>query len=261
MSTVEENMKSWEAYVAEKERLANLKNVVGGKVYMPQYGQCEYNCLEELILELRYNHGSKTWRNLFLDHVVQYNIRYRDCLRAGGIDNVIEMLIEECPSLASEDKELSKLRHWWKERMSEHIADYDIQCYPVEFKLNLCGCLFDGLRDVESQTELSVSDKYRWDESRVYPRKNYILNPQGLHIGMLWESYPMFDSSDASDGRSYDNFIIREHPITSSDLKQLSEIKRGMNACRVHEAIPNNLLPVIYHDGDNGYVLVATNKS
>lgn len=30
MSKVEENMKSWEAYVAEKERLANLKNVVGG---------------------------------------------------------------------------------------------------------------------------------------------------------------------------------------------------------------------------------------
>lgn len=34
MSTIEENMKSWEAYAAEKERLANLKNVVGGKVYM-----------------------------------------------------------------------------------------------------------------------------------------------------------------------------------------------------------------------------------
>lgn len=42
MSTVEENMKSWEAYAVEKERLANLKNVVGGKVYMPLYGQCEY---------------------------------------------------------------------------------------------------------------------------------------------------------------------------------------------------------------------------
>ena len=28
MSTIEGNMKSWEVYAAEKERLANLKNVV-----------------------------------------------------------------------------------------------------------------------------------------------------------------------------------------------------------------------------------------
>ena len=260
MSTVEENMKSWEAYAAEKERLANLKNVVGGKVYMPQYGQCEYNCLEELILELRYNRGSKLWRSLFLDHIVQYNIRYRDSLRAGGIDNVIDKLIEECPSLISEEKEFSELRRWWKERMSEHIADYDIQCYPIDFKYNLCGYLFDGLGDVEKQIELSASDKYRWDESRVYSRKDYMMNSQGLHVGELWESYPTFDSYDASDDRSFDNLIIREHPITSSDLKQLSEIKRGMNACRVHEDIPENRLPIIYHDGDSEYILVAANK-
>ena len=35
MSKVEENMKSWEAYAAEKERPTNLRSVVGGKVYMP----------------------------------------------------------------------------------------------------------------------------------------------------------------------------------------------------------------------------------
>ena len=260
MSTVEENMKSWEAYAAEKERLANLKNVVGGKVYMPQYGQCEYNCLEELILELRYNRGYKPWRSLFLDHIVQYNIRYRDSLRAGGIDNVIDMLIEECPSLISEEKEFSELRRWWKERMSEHIADYDIQCYPVNTQLSFCGFSFDGIGEIESQVELSASDKYRWDDDRVYPCKNYTPNTHRLHVGELWESYPTFDSYDASDGRSYDNFIIRAYPITVADLRQLSEIKREMNACRVHEDIPENLLLIVYHDGDNEYMLVATNR-
>lgn len=260
MSTVEENMKSWESYAAEKERLANLKNVVGDKVYMPQYGQCEYNCLEELILELRYNRGSKPWRSLFLDHIVQYNIRYRDSLRAGGIDNVIDMLIEECPSLITEEKELGDLRRWWKERMDEHIAGYDIQCYPVNAQLSLCGYSFDGIGEIESQVELSASDKHRWDNDRVYPRKDYKPNLHGLHVGELWESYPTFDSYDASDGRSYDNFIIRKHPITVAYLRQLSEVKRSMNACRVNEFISPDLLPVVYHDGDHPYILVATPK-
>lgn len=77
---------------------------------------------------------------------------------------------------------------------------------------------------------------------------------------MLRESYPTFDSYDASDDRSYDNFIIRRHPVSVADLRQLSEVKRGMNVCRVHEDIPEYLLHVVYHDGDNGYMLVATNR-
>lgn len=139
MSTVEDNIKPWEAYAAEKERLANQKNVVGGKVYMPKYGQCEYNCLEELIGELRHNRGSYTWRILFLNHIVQYNVRFRDRLKSKGIEEVIKMLIGECPSLKTEESELYELRRWWKERMEGHISDYDIQCYPYTAKFCLCG--------------------------------------------------------------------------------------------------------------------------
>jgi len=97
-------------------------------------------------------------------------------------------------------------------------------------------------------------------DDRVYPRKNFTPNTHGLHVGELWESYPTFDSYDASDGRSYDNFIIRKHPITVADLRQLSEVKRSMNACRVNEFISPDLLPVVYHDGDHPYILVATPK-
>ncbi len=105
---------------------------------------------------------------------------------------------------------------------------------------------------------MSASEKSRWDEDRVYPRKEYKWNASGLHVGELWESYPTFDSYDASDDRSYDNIIIRKRPISARDLKLLSEVKREMNACRVHENIPEELLPIIYHDGDNGYILVAS---
>ena len=57
-----------------------------------------------------------------------------------------------------------------------------------------------------------------------------------------------------------DNFIIRQLPITVADLRQLNEVKRGMNACRVNEYISPNLLPVVYHDGDNPFILVVTTK-
>ena len=251
---------SWEAYAAEKEQLANPKDVVGGKVYMPHYGQCEYNCLEELILEQRQHRGSYEWRTLELDQIVQYNVRFRDRLRTGGIKELIEMLIEECPSLSSEEKELDELHRWWKESMHEHIADYDIQCYPSDAQLSLCGCLFKGLSDIKSQVEMSAIDNYTWYEHSAYPRKNFKRNRNGLHVGKLWESYPTFDSSDSSDGRGYGNFIIREHPITAADLRLLSEVKRETNACRVDEFISPDLLPVVYHDGDSAYILVASSK-
>ena len=261
MSTFEEEMEAWRAYEAEKERLANLKDAPGGKVYMAHYGQCEYNCLQELILELRHERDSRSWRSLFLVDIVKYNVRFRDCLRNTGIEGVMEMMTEECPSLATEEEELGKLRQWWKERMDEHIADYDIQCYPRDAQLKLCGSMFDGLEDIERQVEMAAIDRYIWNDDCAYPRKEYKQNPNGLHVGCLWQSYPTFDSSDSSDGRSYDNYIVRSHPITASDMKQLYDVKSETNACRVHEFVPEDLLPIVYHDGNNKYILVATKKN
>lgn len=183
MNVLKKTMKLWEAYTAPKKRIDTPQNVAGSKVYMPDYGRCEYNCLEELILDLRHNSGSCERYNLFLDHIVQYNIRFRDSLRAMGIEGVIETLIAECPSLTNEEKELNKLRSWWKERMHEHIADYDIQCYPRDAILYLCGCPFNGLSDIGSQIEMSASGKYRWNEDRVYLRKDFKPNTFGLHVG------------------------------------------------------------------------------
>ena len=247
-------------YLAEKARLANLTDVKGGKVYMAHYGQCEYNCLEELILELKYKRGDNTWVGLHLNEIVQYNIRFRDCLRAKGIEHVIVMLIEECPSLISEEKEFNELRRWWYERMHNHIADYDIQCYPIDHKLTLCGCEFEGLRDIECQVELSANDRLDWNEELVYPRKEFKANPHGLHVGKLWQCYPVFDIYDSYDNRTYDNFIIRKHPISAEDLRLLNHVGYGLNACRIHEHIPADLLPVVYYEGTPQYILVATEK-
>ena len=105
-------MEAWRAYEAEKERLANLKDAPGGKVYMAHYGQCEYNCLQELIQELRHERDSRSWGSLFLVDIVKYNVRFRDCLRNTGIEGVMEMMTEECPSLATEEEELGKLLQW-----------------------------------------------------------------------------------------------------------------------------------------------------
>lgn len=230
------------------------------KVCIPQYGKCEYNNLEELMLKLLPERGDCVWDSLHLDAVVQYNIRFRDCLRSKGIEDVISMLISECPFLANEEKELNKLRHWWKERMHEKIAAYDIQCYPFDAQLNICGYVFNGLREIESQVEMVGSDQYHWRDDLCFPISNYCHNPQGLHIGKIWDNFPTFDPSDAFDDRSYDNFIIRELPITKEDLRKLCKVSGGINACRTHEHIPRTILPVLYHNDDCDYIILATKK-
>ena len=83
------------------------------KVYLAEYGRCEYGSLQELV-DYKLNDG---YGYLYLDDVVQYNVQYRDCLRENGIEGVINMMIKECPRLRKEEKVLQHLREWWKERM------------------------------------------------------------------------------------------------------------------------------------------------
>lgn len=71
----------------------------------------------------------------------------------------------------------------------------------------------------------------------------------------------MFDSSDASDGRSYNNYVISMEPLTEEKMDEYCDrIRASSNACMVHEYIPEDLLPIVYWDGDSDNVLVATAK-
>lgn len=73
--------------------------------------------------------------------------------------------------------------------------------------------------------------------------------------------YPKFDSSDACDDRSYDNYIIRKREITNTDMNRLFKVPSCRNAMRIHETIPTELLPVLYYGGSEDYMLLASAKS
>lgn len=226
------------------------------KVYFPCYGRCEFGSLQEAVDYVQKIHGGLY---VYIVEIVLYNVRFRDCLREKGVDGVLEMLITEAPIIALDFKSINYLKKTWHERMKEHVADYDIQCLPKNSRFCIDGCCFDGLDDVGSHVEMSGNPRhtyYKW-----YSYKEYKHNPFGLHIGNIWESYPMFDSCDSSDGRSYNNYVFSKIPLTE-DMMELycKRISARFNACMVNEDIPTDLLPILYYDGDSDWVLLATKK-
>ena len=227
------------------------------KVCFPCYGGCEFRSLQEAVDHVQRMRGGLS---VYIDKIVLYNIRFRDCLRAEGIDGVIRMLIDEVPIIANDIEAIDSLKWTWTERMKEHIADYDIQCLPKDGWILIENFLFGGLDEIEEQVEMSGNPRHIF--KRWYTREGYEPNPAGLHIGNIWESYPMFDSSDASDGRSYNNYVFSKKPLTEDMMEQYcKEISSDFNACMVHEHIPKSLLPILYYDGDSDNVLLANVSS
>lgn len=196
---------------------------------------------------------------VYILHIVMYNIRFRDCLRSKGIDDVIQMLIDEAPIIALDFKGVNYLKQVWLERLKEHIADYDIRCLPKDSKIDIKGYRFDGLDDINAQVEMSGNPRHSF--SKWYARKEYKHNSSGLHVGNIWESYPVFDSYDSSDGRSYNNYIFSKNTITEEIMElYCKQVRMYSDACMVHENIPVALLPILYYNGDSNYVLLATSK-
>ena len=231
------------------------------KVYLAEYGRCVYDSLQELV-DYKLNDG---YGYLYLDDVVQYNVQYRDCLRENGIEGVINMMIKECPRLRKEEKVLQHLREWWKERMHEHLADYDIQCYRRDERIKIAGSWFNGLDDVFSYVEILGRSREPFFEfqqiNRWTLRDYHKQNVDGVHVAHLWESYPQFDSSDAGDDRNFENYFFSRTPISIEMMEHYCKLKSESNDCKVHEHIPKEMLPILYCDGDHPYVLLASEKS
>ena len=79
-----------------------------------------------------------------------------------------------------------------------------------------------------------------------------------VHVGELWMSYPSFDSSDfLYENRTYQNYILRERPITFEDMERLRILPSGMNAQRLSPSVPEDMLPMVYYVGDGDTMMVA----
>lgn len=226
------------------------------KVYFPCYGGCEFNSLEEAV-----NHVEKMPGRLstYISEIVMYNIRFRDCLRTQGIDGVIEMMIDEAPIIVFDMKALNYLKEKWAIKMKKHIANYDIQCLPKDYWIRIDNCWFEGLDDIDAQVVMYGNPHH--DSGKWNSKDGFKGNAAGLYIGNIWESYPKFDSFDDSDNRCFENYIFSKQPLTEERMEEYcAKISLSENVCMVHENIPDDLLPILYYNGDSDYVLLATAK-
>ena len=93
-----------------------------------------------------------------------------------------------------------------------------------------------------------------------FPTKEYI-PLENIHIGEIYESYPIFDSYDYNDTRCYENYIFAPKPITKDQIQQYANIQFDSNYCMVHEQIPVEYLPILYYVGDGPYMVLATKNN
>lgn len=238
------------------EQQQNTRFVEQTKVYIPIYSGGEFQSLKEVVEAVQ---GLPGGLRVYIADIVLYNIRFRDCLRAQGIEGVIRMLIDEAPAISEDTEALDELRWRWTERLDKRIADYDIQCLLKDSRMCIDGCWFDGLDDVKQQVEMAGNPRHTYSRWSAYEKHKP--NPSGLHIGNLWESYPTFDSYDVCDGRSFDNYVFAKQPLTEEMMEDYSKrIRAPFNFCMVHENIPDDLLPVLYYEGEGDTVLLATSS-
>lgn len=222
------------------------------KICFPHYKKGEFESLQVAYTYLR---KENYWSKYNLFDIVRFNVRYRDHFRKHGFLALMAMILEdEC--LLAKDKEaidyLCKCARNWS------VANYDIQCYNIKDKITVLGHTFDGLEDIAAHCEIvakehSIGVTYNVPyEYRVY---------RDIHVGKFYADYPCFDSFDACDNRSYQNFIFRKEQITCEEMRRtLKAVPHNIDFCMVHESIDYNYMPILYYKGEGDYMLLASWK-
>lgn len=221
------------------------------KICIPFFRRKKFDSLQEAVTYLKKN--SYSWY-IYLQDIVAYTLRYRDYLRENGIDATIQLLIDEVPELKEEAKALDWLREYYTD---EEVASYDIRCYDIRDKITVLGHEFKGLKDVIAHTCMAGVNHH--SDLSIYElsptkRKN------GLSVVELYEHYPVFDSYDMGDDRTYQNYFFINGDVSSEDVEKRAKLSDGVNYCMVHEDLPEEMLPVLYYNGDGDYMLLAQKK-
>lgn len=98
-------------------------------------------------------------------------------------------------------------------------------------------------------------------EKSIYRKGDSISKKETLqgpiHVGEVWDSYPVFDSGNLGDDRTYQNYIVRDRPISDMEMSDLANVHSRYDFCKLHETTPENLLPMVYYRGDGGFLLLA----
>lgn len=224
------------------------------KICFPTYGCGSFNSLSDAYMYYKKRECGRF--SYVIDDIVRYNVCYRDYLREYGMEALIERLLKEAPGLNDDAEVVEQLRRWW-ENNGCRIADYDVRCYNVRDKVTILGHSFNGLKDIMKHCEMTCREGMS-DTIDCSLRDCEVL--EGVHIGEFYMPYPIFDSSDWGDNRSYRNYIFRRNAIDEADMRAALAVSHNMNFCMVHEDIPHELLPILYYCGDGDYMLLATSR-
>lgn len=191
--------------------------------------------------------------DVFIDHVVLFNVCYRDYLRLHGIEALIDLLCNQAPSLRKETEAIKALR----EKVEEWgpLADYDIQCLSIEDSFTVLGHYFYGLADV-----LRSVEKYHRHKRNDFDAGKFVKRDD-IHILCDYEPYPIFDISDAGDDREYRNFFFLSRPFTSDDISHIDMLPTKGDNCKVSEQMNYvSEMPLLYYRGDGPSMLLVTAK-
>lgn len=224
------------------------------RIYFPNYEHRHFNSLQTAY---RYFINVKCIDYFYMiTDIVQYNISYRDFLRKYGIESLIENLLDEAPELINDKHSIDCLRKWWND-CGMYIAEYDIQCYHIKDEVTILGYTFDGLNDIIKHCEMTCNEGL---PGMVFCTPQECKKQGDIHVGEIYEPYPIFDSSDLKDRRTFRNFIFRKSSICEADMRDSLAVSHRCNFCMVHEYIPHDILPILYYQGYGNYMLLATNK-
>lgn len=224
------------------------------KICFPHHSNGKFDSLKEAVRTLKRRKSG--WWEYMLTDIVRYNVCYRDILRKHGIETLIERLVGEAPELGSDGGSLDHLREWWER--TKPLGAYDIQCYHVKDRVTILGHTFEGLEDIVRHRGIIGRDLWNDIDCSVPDRVDEYPD---VHIGELYSNYPVFDSFDLGDDRTYRNYIFRSSPVTEREMKKAYDAPFTSCFSMVHENMRKNRLPVLYYDGDSAYMLLATVKA
>lgn len=187
----------------------------------------------------------------YFKDVVLYNVCLRDQLRQFGAQALVDELCRIVEPNADLKRSMTYFVDSWQ---GKQIADFDIQLVSIYEDLDFGFTTVRGLQELKTLVEKSIyrnGDRFSEKETS-----------QGqIHAGEVWDSYPVFDSGDLGDDRTYQNYIIRDRPIADLEMRVLAGVPSRYDSCKLHETTPEDLLPMVYYRGDGGFLLLAKKKS
>lgn len=202
---------------------------------------CLYDALRHIADENQYA----------LHDLVFHNIPIRDRLRELGLRALLDELKYIHP-LDNLDDIFNSFYKMWNDVV---LSNFDIQLYRIDEVVSLWGQEIGNYERIKNSAEICS------DHGGAYRIKDECDVDWDYHVGEISQPYPCFDSEDwANEDRYYQNFIIRQKPITEEEMKSFYELAMRGNYSRLHENTPEDMLPILYYKGDGDFMLVGTKK-